>query len=267
MFESTDPRSSLPDSAGATVTPAVDATIVEFGARLPDHEDGTSRTWKGASQRLTFAYTRFFPPGGTVHVAGEAAEHLVLVLGSAIRVESGAEVVDVPAGSIVIVPAGDSRITTEGPTQLLRVFSRHDGLPGSADIRHYRLEVPPETGRFGRIYTGANIMVNVMYPTEGPRDTNHLSPHSHDSFEQCSVTLDGEFVHHLRWPWKERLVDWREDLHRAVSSPSLTVIPAGVIHTTRAVGDGSHLLIDVFSPPREDFAAMPGWVLNAARDD
>jgi hypothetical protein len=29
------------------------------------------------------------------------------------------------------------------------------------------------------------------------------------------------------------------------------------------VGDGSHLLIDIFAPPRHDFSARPGWVVNA----
>jgi hypothetical protein len=43
----------------------------------------------------------------------------------------------------------------------------------------------------------------------------------------------------------------------------VTVIPPPAIHTSQAVGEGSHLLIDIFAPPRHDFSARPGWVVNA----
>ena len=37
-----------------------------------------------------------------------------------------------------------------------------------------------------------------------------------------------------------------------------------MIHTTRSVGEGDHLMMDVFAPARADFLAMDGWVLNAS---
>jgi hypothetical protein len=43
------------------------------------------------------------------------------------------------------------------------------------------------------------------------------------------------------------------------------MIPPRITHTSRAVNDGLHQLIDVFAPPREDFLSKPGWVLN--KDD
>ena len=46
------------------------------------------------------------------------------------------------------------------------------------------------------------------------------------------------------------------------ASPSVAIIPPGIIHSTRAVGEGTHQLIDIFAPPRADFLAQ-GWALNA----
>lgn len=105
-------------------------------------------------------------------------------------------------------------------------------------------------------------MVNWFPVREGPRDPERLSPHSHEDFEQMSVALVGNYAHHLRVPWTPRMSEWRDDEHVEVGSPSMTLIPPTVVHTTRAVGAGPHTLIDVFAPPREDFLAK-GWVLNA----
>lgn len=105
-------------------------------------------------------------------------------------------------------------------------------------------------------------MVNWFPVHDGPRDTEGLSPHSHEDFEQLSVTLVGNYAHHLRVPWTARMSEWRDDEHVQVGSPSMTLIPPTVVHTTRAVDAGPHTLVDVFAPPRGDFLAK-GWVLNA----
>ncbi|GAA3290213.1 hypothetical protein GCM10020295_04040 [Streptomyces cinereospinus] len=127
---------------------------------------------------------------------------------------------------------------------------------------HRMSEVPEDPARLGRIFRTAHLMVNWFPRQVGPRDPERLSPHVHEDFEQGSVTLAGDFVHHFRTPWTPRLSEWREDAHTRCHSPSVAVIPPGVIHTTRAVGAGDHDLVDVFAPPRADFLGQ-GWVLNA----
>ncbi|HWL47436.1 MAG TPA: hypothetical protein VNQ31_06940, partial [Sphingomonadaceae bacterium] len=85
----------------------------------------------------------------------------------------------------------------------------------------------------------------------------------HKDFEQYSVALDGEFIHHVRWPWISDARQWREDEHVRCAARSVAVLPPPAIHTSQGMADGLNRLIDVFCPPRRDFSSKPGWVLNA----
>jgi mannose-6-phosphate isomerase-like protein (cupin superfamily) len=113
-----------------------------------------------------------------------------------------------------------------------------------------------------RIFRCTNLMINVLAKRATARDVTKLSPHSHADFEQASLAVEGEYVHHLRYPWTPDMTAWREDEHLEIGSPSVTVIPPNVVHTSRNVG-GPGWLIDVFAPPRVDFSTKPGLVCNA----
>jgi hypothetical protein len=58
--------------------------------------------------------------------------------------------------------------------------------------------------------------------------------------------------------------DWRDDEHVHVASPSVAIIPPPSVHTSQSVSQVRNQLIDIFCPPRHDFSAKAGWVINAA---
>lgn len=113
-----------------------------------------------------------------------------------------------------------------------------------------------------KMFQTETLSINWVEYT-GERDRTALSPHTHTNFEQGSLAIAGNYLHHLRVEWGKNADLWREDEHVQAPSPSMMVVPVHMIHTTEGVGGGRHLLIDVFSPPRNDFIAK-GWMLNAA---
>jgi len=248
-------------------------------------------SWYVRGQNFCVAYSRLRAEESLVE--SEIPDEYMVVLpqrGRRIHVRTEDGPVDSIVGpALLIVPAGRSVITVEQDCTLLRVFSnrashivstarnavtyRHADpavtpLParptdlGPSRTRVYTPEDTPEDpARLGRIFRSDSLMINWFPVQNGPRDPERLSPHVHQDFEQCSVTLEGDYIHHFRSPWTPCLGEWREDQHRTCSSPSIAIIPPGVVHTTRAVGDGAHQLIDIFAPPRVDFQEK-GWVLN-----
>jgi hypothetical protein len=115
-----------------------------------------------------------------------------------------------------------------------------------------------------RLFRSTNMMVNLFGFYKTRRETDKLSPHWHEDFEQVSLTLYGRWVHHLRWPWGANLADWRADEHPEMGTPSIIVMPANVVHTSRDIGEEVSSLYDIFAPPRLDFSMKPGFVLNEA---
>ena len=206
------------------------------------------------------------------------------------RVAAGADTVSSDGDSLSILPPGASSVIAAGAGWIYRVFSHRakdlaarasnaadyaDGAPelapleywpepvGGFKLRHYRLAEHARSDTTMRLFRSTNLMINVFLPGQAPRDVRKMTPHSHADFEQGSLALRGSYVHHLRYPWTPDMPSWREDEHARIGSPSLCLMPAKVIHTSQSVGEPPMQLVDIFSPPRDDFSLKPGLVCNA----
>ncbi|MGW6458214.1 hypothetical protein ACWF94_20265 [Streptomyces sp. NPDC055078] len=287
MYTKDDPRAAL-SGPGATASGIAVPEYHDY-TLLPPDEPGT---WISRAQNVVLAYTR--PTLGCRLGAFDLTHEQVLLLvhdSSGAEVTSGDETVTLRGQGLIVIPPGPGTVTALGEGDLVRLVQADE--PGWAErarnaasysaphprvtplspwpapvggdrLRVYPLaDIPEDPHRFGRIFRTRAFMVNFLPPNAGPRDPSKMSPHHHDDFEQVSLAVAGEFVHHIRTPWTTDSRTWRDDDHQRVASPSVTVIPPPTVHTSAAVAAGLNQLIDVFSPPREDFSDQPGWVLNA----
>ena len=294
MYDATDPRASLnpapaiPPVSASFAPPDIGRFYAEPGAA-----DGPGvRSWFLCGENMVVVHS--VAQADAVLVRTDQIEEYAIIApgaGTPLAITHGGETVSAPGGCLVFVPPGTSTVRLPSGGSITRVFTTASRdlvarcpnaaahaapnpriapadpwpePPGGWRVRTYRLDVAAEPGRFGRIWRCTTLMVNYLDPRHGPRDPAKLSPHSHDDFEQCSLALAGDFVHHLRWPWTTNMNDWLEDRHERCASPSVCVIPPPAIHTTQAIGAGLNQLVDLFCPPRLDFSRKPGWVLNEA---
>ncbi|HEU4623726.1 MAG TPA: hypothetical protein VFS52_03120 [Steroidobacteraceae bacterium] len=293
MYGKNDLRAVLaPAKAPVVYTPFKAATYARFYEEPPVEDDANGRAWYCRGQNMIVNYLEA-RAGGRFARTRQLDEYALLVprADTSVMIVANGEGQNVVGPAVVFVPPGASIIEAKTDGVLLRLLTtRAADLLGkctnNADyaqcdpnvapfqewpepiggyrIRAYRGDVPPQKGRFGRLYRGSTIMVNFGDGRRGKRDPRDVSPHHHDDFEQYSIALAGEFTHHIRWPWTPDSTAWREDEHARCAAPSVTVIPPPAVHTSVGMADGLNRLCDAFCPPRYDFSMREGWVLNAA---
>jgi hypothetical protein len=295
VLDRSDVRSTMA-SYGATSRPQATefapCEYVRFYDTDPQESSAKARSWYARGQNFVLVYNRV-ESGAEFQRTGQKDEYVVLIPdrdGPSVEVAvDRGETAAIEPYTVSFVPPGDSTIRVTGSGQLVLLFSTladdlvaktsngtayaqpHPNVAplvpwpdpvGGFKLRTYSLDVPRDPSRFGTIFRCTNFMVNYGDGSMGPRDTARMSPHSHDDFEQCSLVLQGEYTHHIRFPWTANLSKWLDDDHTRIGSPSIAVIPPPSIHTSQALGAGRNQLIDIFCPPRVDLSEKPGWVLN-----
>ena len=290
MYSTDDPRRTLTSEVNLDLDPPGAAESVVLPEVEPTSEVSGNRSWYVRAQNFITNYAQL-QTGAVLSRQDQPDEYLVLIsqAGMGVEIRTADGLAELWGPSLAIVPPGPSTLTAlaDGPVVRTLTIRATDLLSlchnaGAYDepkpnvvglspwpeptegyrLRTYSLDVADEPGRFGRIWRCTTFMINVLPVGFGPRDPSRLSPHTHDDFEQASIGLEGDFTHHLRWPWSSDRRTWREDEHLECPSPSVTVIPPPVLHTTEATSCGPNQLVDVFCPPRHDFSGKPGWVLN-----
>lgn len=291
MKKQSDPRSSLSSYKSQIDGSFSSAEYEYFYLTSPQVMNEYTKIWYSRGQNFIVANAEVLP-NAIINRKDQVDEYVLLLTDKQMQVEviwnNETHIID--GNTITFIPNGASIIKCNTKGNVILFYTtqnqdicdlcrnknsykeNHDFLPNFKKwpdprngfrVRSYSLDVPETPGRFGKIWRCSTFMINVIPAFDGPRDVKQLSPHSHDNFEQGSYVVNGEFTHHIRWPWTSNMNDWREDEHVVCKSPSLTVIPPRAIHTSCATGSGYNQLIDIFSPPREDFSLKEGWVLNA----
>ena len=292
-YDPGDLRSQLASSAATSPgTAGVASHCVALSGTPTMVSTMGSRHWIVRSRTSVVVYSDLVA-GDSVERPDQPDEYMALFTGAgaAATIEAGGVDRSVRGETLAVVPPGPSRIVAERTTTVVRILSNRStdlcAEAGNAShfvaddptvapfvswpkpstgyaLRMYPMaDIPTDAQRFGRLFRCSTVMVNWFLPVDGPRDPAKLSPHHHDDFEQLSLQIQGDYVHHLRTAWTPDMAAWRDDEHLAASSPALTVITPPTIHTSQAVGDHVHELIDIFCPPRIDFSMRPGWILNA----
>lgn len=264
-----------------------EASIGRYYDEAPQFAGGGIRSW--ITRGANFAVVCSEGEAGVTLSGTARDEQFVYALQGGVVVSAGAWSESLGVEDLAIVPPGEWNISFDRPGLVIQLVTADEALarqaPNSAiyaggtpevapiepwpepvggyRLRRYStLEAYARGGMVHAFRTRKLMMVPYARFLE-PRDETALTPHSHEDFEQGSVALEGEWLHHLRVPWTANRREWRSDMHLQVGSPSTTIIPAGVIHTSQGISGEGMRLIDVFAPPRRDFSER-GWVDNAA---
>jgi mannose-6-phosphate isomerase-like protein (cupin superfamily) len=253
----------------------------------PQQEGKGWRRWITRGANFAIVYTEGTP--GASLADRFVDEHFAYALEGGVRTSAGGDRAALEEECLAILPPGDCEIHFERAATLVQVITAQESLTGLAPntatyadgakevapaepwpepVGGYRLRTYATREGYARggmvhAYRTRKLMIVPYERFLVPRDDTQLTPHSHADFEQASVALEGQWLHHLRVPWTANRHHWKPDRTVEIGSPSVTIIPAGVIHTSQGIAGEGMRLIDVFSPPRIDFS-QKGWVDNAA---
>jgi quercetin dioxygenase-like cupin family protein/mannose-6-phosphate isomerase-like protein (cupin superfamily) len=263
------------------------ASVGRYYDMPPQREGAGWRSWITRAANFAIVYTE--AEKGAVLDCDFADEHFAYALEGAVDIFAGGDSTGLTVEGLAVVPPGPARFSFSNSATLVQVITADESLAAKAHnaatysegakevapieawpepvggyrLRNYDTLAGYAKGGMVHAYRTRKLMIVPYTRFLEPRDETQLSPHSHADFEQASVALEGVWVHHLRVPWTTNRHDWRPDEHVELASPSVTIIPAGVIHTSQGIAGEGMRLIDVFAPPRLDFSQR-GWVDNAA---
>jgi len=279
--------------ADVTGTTARKATKSEFDKMAPQIVDPKATTWITRGGNFAVVVSKV-EPGAVLERTNDPEEHMVIVPpdGPTLNISAGGKTIEAKPDSLTIAPPGASTISATSKGLFAQIYSKAstdimalasnaatyaDGAPELAppglwpaprdgyNLRHYPLAQYAKANGDRiqpRVFRSTNMLVNLFVPFKTRRETVGLSPHWHDDFEQASLTLSGRWVHHMRYNWGPDLASWIPDDHGEMTTPSVIIIPATVVHTSRDVGEDESSLYDIFCPPRHDFARKKGFVIN-----
>jgi hypothetical protein len=291
MYDKSDPRSVLAPKGDAQ--PGTSMTPPSLGLYYQDKpidDDANGRAWFTRSQNLIVNYIEA-KAGALFSRTGQVDEYMIVLPNenTPYEIVADGEAITGDGHQVIVVPPGNSELRVPEGGLVIRLFTTQSAdlaakcanaetyaqpdpavppfkawpdPPDGFKLRVYDLWKTRPKGAFGPIWRCTTIMLNFPPRAQMKRDPRRMSPHSHDDFDQCSLLLEGETVHHMRWPWGLDKFGWREDRHDRVGAPSCTMIPARVIHTSESQVIGNRMA-DIFAPPRLDFSLLDGWVQNA----
>lgn len=263
-----------------------EASIGRYYEEKPQLESKGVCSW--ITRGANFAVVTSIAEAGA-SLSGEFVdEQFVYALEGGVRIVAGDENEALNAEDLAIIPPGKWTIYFDRPGYIYQLITSDESLAKNAfnaevyadaasevlpveplpePVGGYRLRRYSTLDAYARgglvhAFRTRKLMIVPYDRFLEPRDETTLTPHSHSGFEQGSLGLEGEWIHHLRVPWTANKQDWKPDTHLQVGSPSVLIIPAGVIHTSQGIAGEGMRLIDVFSPPRMDFSER-GWVDNA----
>jgi mannose-6-phosphate isomerase-like protein (cupin superfamily) len=253
-------------------------TISAYYAEPPQQQGKGWRRWITRAANFAIVYTEGTAGASLDEICVD--EHFAYALSGGVHVAASGELATLGEEDLAIVPPGDYALHFDRTATVVQVITAAESLiaaaPNAATYADAATEVAPTVpwpepaggyrlrtystragyarGGLVHAYRTRKLMIIPYERFLVPRDETQLTPHAHADFEQVSVALEGRWLHHLRVPWTANRLHWRPDRSVDIGSPSVTVIPAGVIHTSQGVAGEGMRLIDVFSPPRTDFS-------------